>query len=241
MSADAQRTLRCSAKDLGTTSLARIPRSLSRVCFLVINSNRAYRAGLGTTPLERGIACAELLKSFGYEVFFMEDPHCLPFKEYLSMLLERTSQHFFFIYLGQGGDPGPETFIFNDEPLPDADFLDVLDSHRNTECKVTLFSDFVLGGSVFEREDGVFKPKTVLITCSGAEELSEEGPSVFVEHFVRELTNRDGISAQTLFDSLRIVLKRHQLQLIVKGVGGEILSEPVAIFKPPIERNQLIR
>jgi hypothetical protein len=38
------------------------------------------------------------------------------------MFLQRTTGHFIFAYLGQGGDPRPESLIFDDKPLPDDEF-----------------------------------------------------------------------------------------------------------------------
>jgi hypothetical protein len=240
MSAEALRNLRLNARDLGATSLARIPRSLTRICFMTINTNRAYRLGNGVTPLLRAIKLAELFKSFGYDVYYMANVHCVTFREYASMCLQRTKEHFFFLYIGQGGEPGPESLIFDDEPLPDEDFQQIFSANRAAGLKVTLMADFCAPGSIFEKLEA-FDNNTVLISCSGTEAQLEEGADVFVDHFVRELNNRNEITNQQLFDSLRIVIKRHGLALGVTGEPKAILKEPVILWAPLIERNQLIR
>jgi hypothetical protein len=170
----------------------------------------------------------------------MANVHCVTFREYVSLFLERTHEHFFFLYIGQGGEPGPESLIFDDEPLPDEDLVDIFKTHRANGLKVSLMADFCSPGSVFEKLDG-FDPQTLLISCSGTDAQIEDGAEVFVDHFVRELNNRHEITNQQLFDSLRIVIKRHGLALAVAGEPKAIMREPVITYAPLIERNQLIR
>ncbi|OHT02642.1 hypothetical protein TRFO_07074 [Tritrichomonas foetus] len=239
MSGDAERNLRASARDLLKTPLARVPRKMERICLLLINTNRSYRLNVGQAPILRGVKLAELFKSFGYEVYFMLNPHLIMFTEYFSLLLQRTSEHLFFAYIGQGGEPGDQSIIFDDEPLEDVQFIQQVNQERSGGLKLTLFSDFSQEPSLFEQKDA-FDGNTVLITCVGDESQFIEGPEKFVDQFVREVTNRNHISNQQLFDSLRIVIKRHGLRLSVVGDDND-LAEPVAIFKPYAERYELIR
>ena len=240
MSGDAQRTLRTSARDLGSTTLARIPRQISRACFIVINTNRACRLGIGTTPILRAIKVAELFKSFGYDVCYMADPHCIMFREYFSLFVKRTTEHIVFCYIGQGGEPGPESLIFNDEPLEDQDFVSLVENNRAPGLKVTLMCDFCLESSIFKKIDE-FGENTVAISCAGSEDKFSEAPEVFIEQFCRELTNRNELTNMQLQDSLRIIIKRHQLTLAVAANPPELMREPVAEYKPLVERNELIR
>jgi hypothetical protein len=239
MSADAQRALRNAARDLGTTSLARLPRSLTRACFICVNTNRAYRSGIGKAPILRAIKIAELLKSFGYENYFMTNPHCISFREYITLFLERTSNHLIFAYIGQGGEAGPESLIFDDEPLADEEFVQIVGNSRNPSLKLTLFSDICFERSVFQNIE-LFGENTVLLSVIGDEAQVESGADVWVEHFVKELGNRNEITNQQLLDSLRILIKRHNLGLVVMATPKELLKQGVAIYQPYIERNQLI-
>jgi hypothetical protein len=207
---------------------------------MTINTNRAFRLGIGVTPLLRAIRLAELFKSFGYDVYYMANVHCVTFKEYISIFLERTKEHFFFLYIGQGGEPGPESVIFDDEPLPDETLIEIFQGHRAAGLKVSLMADFCAPGSIFEKLDN-FGSQSVVISCSGTEAQLEEGAEVFVDHFVRELTNRNELTNQQLLDSLRIVIKRHGLALVVGAEPKAIMKDPVIIYEPLIERNQLIR
>jgi hypothetical protein len=240
MSEDAKRALRNSARDLGTTSLARVPRSLTRACFICVNTNRAYRLGIGKAPLLRAIKIADLFKSFGYDVYFMANPHCISFREYIALFLERTSAHLIFAYIGQGGDPGPESLIFDDEPLPDEEFAQIIRQSRNPTQKLTLFTDFCVEGSVFQNPE-LFGDPTVLLSCIGSESQMEEAADVFVDHFVKEVTNRTEITNQQLLDTLRILIRRHNLGLFITARPKDVLKQVVADFNPLIERNQLIR
>lgn len=238
MSGDAERNLRANARDLGKTPLARIPRRIERACFLLINTNRSYRLNNGQAPINRGVKLAEMFKSFGYEVFFMLNPHLIMFTEYFSLFLQRTTEHLFFAKIGDGGEPGDESIIFDDEPLDDTQFIQLVGGDRAAGLEITILSDFSRDKSVFEQIDS-FDPNTVLIACVGEESQILEGPEKFITQFTREITNRNQISNQQLYDSLRIVFKRNGLRLSVLG-GGDSLSRPVAIYRPTVERNELI-
>lgn len=240
MSGDAQRTLRTNARDLGTTTLARLPRSLSRVCFILINTNRSCRLGIGVTPLMRAIKVSEVFKAFGYDVYYMLNPHCVMFREYVSLLLQRTSEHFFLVYLGQGGEPGPESFIFDDEPLDDEEFIQTITGDRPPGVPVTLMCDFCIPEALFAHIES-FDAPTVAIAVTGDEEEFAEAPDVFIDSFCREMTNRNELTNLQLFDSLRIVIKRRGLVLSVASEPADLMREPVAIFNPTVERNKLIR
>jgi hypothetical protein len=239
MTGDAQRALRNAARDLGTTSLARIPRALTRVCFICVNTNRAYRQGIGKAPILRAIKIAELFKSFGYDGYFMANPHCISFREYIAIFLERTTEHLIFAYIGQGGEPGPESLIFNDDPLTDDEFTQIIGESRNPTAKITLFTDICFNGSLFQNIE-LFGENTILLSCIGDESQVETGAEVWVEHFVKELTNRNEITNQQLFDTLRILIKRHNLGLFINANPKTLLKDVVATFRPLIERNQLI-
>jgi flagellar biosynthesis regulator FlaF len=62
-----------------------------------------------------------------------------------------------------------------------------------------------------------------------------------VDHFVKEVTNRTEITNQQLLDTLRILIRRHNLGLFISARPKDVLKQVVADFNPLIERNQLIR
>ena len=240
MASDALGKLRLNARDLGTTTLSRLPREMKRVCFLVVNTSRACRLGIGTTPIQRAIRVAQLFKSFGYDVVYMANPHCVMFREYFSIFLQRSREHVIFCCIGQGGEPGPESLIFDDEPMPDADFLEIVNNERCPGLKVTLISDFYTEGSLFQTGEG-FIEDTITITCAGDEDKVVEGPDLLIDSIVKEIKNRNELTNQQLLDSLRIVIKRHGMTLCVKANPTDLMREPVAIYSPTVERNDLIR
>jgi hypothetical protein len=170
----------------------------------------------------------------------MANPHCISFREYIAMFLARTTGHLIFAYLGQGGEPGPESLIFDDEPLADDEFAEIVRASRNPAQRLTLFTDFCLEGSVFQNLE-LFGGNTVLLSCIGTEAQMEEAAEVFVEHFAKELTNRNEITNQQLLDTLRILIRRHNLGLFVAASPKEVLRQAVAEYGPLVERNQLIR
>ena len=240
MSGDAERNLRATARDLLKTPLARVPRQMERVCLILLNTNRSYRLNCGNAPILRAVKVAELFHGFGYETFFMMNPHHAMFDEYFSLVLQRTSEHVFFANIGQGGgESGTEsTIVFDDEALEDVEFSQLVNQNSPASLRVTLFSDFSYEGSIFERKDA-FDHHVVAITCVADDSKFVQGPESFVALFVREVANRNQINNQQLFDALRIVIKRHGMRLSVIG-DQQMLMEPVAVFRPLPERNELI-
>jgi hypothetical protein len=156
------------------------------------------------------------------------------------MFLQRTIDHLIFVYIGQGGDPGPESLIFDDEPIDDAEVAQIFTGNRSATMKLTVMADFCAEGAIFQNVE-LFGAKTVVISCAGSDSQTEEGAEVFIEHFIRELTNRNELTNQQLFDSLRIVIKRHELALSVDANPKTLMKDVVATYKPTTERNQLIR
>lgn len=240
MSLDALGKLRLNARDLGTTTLSRLPREMKRVCFIVVNTSRACRLGIGTNPILRAIKVAQLFKSFGYDVVYMANPHAVMFREYFSIFLQRSRDHVIFFLIGQGGEPGPESLIFDDEPMEDSEFFTIVNNERCPGLKVTLMTDFCVNDALFTKIDG-FNEDTVVIACAGDEEKVVDAPELFIDNVVRELKNRNELTNQQLFDSLRIVFKRHELTLCVAANPSDLMREPVAEYSPTVERNDLIR
>lgn len=236
-------TLRGSARDLGKTSLARIPRKMERSCFICVNTNKSYRSNNGFAPLQRAIKVAELYKSFGYETYYMHNPHRLMFTEYFGFFLERTHEHLVFAYIGQGGDieGGPESIIFDDAPLEDDEFISLVNSERAPGLKITMFHDFAAHESVFTNRQDSYDNNTICLSCVGTEDQFNDGAELFIDSVTREVGARKQISTQQLYDSLRIIFKRHQLKLLISGEPESFLKEPFAIFKPREENFELIR
>lgn len=114
----------------------------------------------------------------------------------------------------------------------------MISDDRKSGLKLTLFTDFAKENSLFENLDS-FAPDTTLIACVGTEDQFIDASELFVQQFTRELTNRNQITTQQLYDSLRIVIKRRGFRLSVLG-DAQPLSDTVAIYQPHVERNELI-
>ena len=236
---DHLRSLKINARDLSNTPLARIPKKMSRVCMVVCNTNRSYRQGNGVSPIMRSIEISGLFKEFGYDVYFSINPHVAFFIEYLKQFLNRTSERFILAYIGQGGDGGSETFIFDDQELPDESFVQIVNEESSYSLKVTLFSDFSAEKSIFSQPTAFEKP-VQLISCTGDMSKSNEGADVFVQHFVRELKMKKGITGQLLVDSLRILLKRKGVSINVYASNNELLTSNIMDYVPKEEKNDLL-
>lgn len=239
MSSDSIRQLKLNARDLANTPLARIPKKLARVAFIVCNTNRSYRQGNGVSPIERATLLASLFKDFGYEVFYIANPHIPLFVEYFKLFLQRTSQHLFFAFIGQGDETGTESLIFDDDAMEDDEFISLVNGYRFPGLEMTIFSDFTYDGSVFTRSEA-YDSNTVLLTCFGDPSKEEASSQTFTAAVVRELSERKEITNQQLYDSLRVLLKRNGITLVVKSGDQAALNSAVIIYEPRVERNELI-
>lgn len=239
---DALIELRGCARDLNKTPLARIPKNMERSCFICVNTSVSYRLNNGIAPIERAIKVASLYKAFGYEVYYMANQHLIMFTEYFGLFLSRTKRHLVFAYIGQGGEigGGTESIIFDDQPLPDDDFISLVNSERSPGLKLTIFHDFASAESVFTSRLDSYENDTICMACVGPYEEFTTGANLFVDSVTREVTSRKQITTQQLYDSLRIIFKRHQLQLVIVGSPEGILKEEFAEFNPRVERNDLI-
>ena len=239
MSSDQLRNLKLAARDLSNTPLARIPRKMERVAFIILNTNKSYREGNGTAPYNRAILLAELFKEFGYEVYFLANSHCPLFVEYFKLIIQRTYIHFVLCVCGQGSMGGEESIVFDDQPLPDEEFKALVNGYRLPEVPFTLIGEYTYSGTIFSNPSDYTDGATTM-TVIGKEENSNEGAETFIKQLCREVSADTSLTSQTLYDSLRVFMKRKGLKLEVKAESESALEKPVAIYSPRQERNELI-
>ena len=238
-SADQLRNLKLAARDLSNTPLARIPRKMQRVAFIVLNTTKSYREGNGTAPFDRAIELANLFKDFGYEVYFLANSHCPLFVEYLKLIIQRTYIHFVLCICGRGGLDGDESIIFDDNPLSDEEFKAIINGYRLAHVPFTLIGEYTYTGTIFD-DPAAYDDGAVILTLRGPEENSNQGAASFVQQITREITLKQSITAQTLYDLLRILMKRNGYTLDIKASPESDMDKPVAIYEPRKERNELI-
>lgn len=238
MSIDKLRELRNCARDCSTTPLSRLNGQMERVCFIVCCEQKAYRTRLGTQPLERSIQLATLLGEFGYDVLFMVDPHVEMLAAYLEIVVAHTSGHFILSMIGQPDEESDEGMIFTDETLETNRFYEIL---SGATCpSVTILRDYVVENSVFTAvsEEG---PERVVISVQGPEDLIGEGSGILFSGICKELENKHGITCRQLQNSLRILVRRHHLNLAVAATNDSLLDQPFAVYNPKPLNSDLLR
>ena len=82
--ADPVYQLRKVGRDISKSFVNKLPRELTRCCFICVNSYRSFRQNIGVTPIQDAASLAKCVKYFEYEVFFVHNPHARTFIEYLT-------------------------------------------------------------------------------------------------------------------------------------------------------------
>lgn len=239
MSADQFYDLKQNAKDMNKTPFARIPRKLSRVCFIVVNTTLSYREGNGVAPVNRAVPIAQAFKQYGYDVYFLANSHTPLFVEYLKLFIGRTYQHFVFVVCGQGGEGGPETLVFDDMPMSDEEFIALVNGYRVPNVPLTLIGEFSGETSIFANPSA-YTDGATSFTVTGDYAKYHAGADSFVRQFTAAITDRHDMTGQKFYDLLRVLMKRQGLNLIVKASPEIDLEKPIAIWEPRQEMNQLI-
>ena len=239
MSSDQLRNLKLAARDLSNTPLARIPRKMERVSFIVVNTNKSYREGNGTAPFNRAIELANLFKDFGYEVYFLANSHAPLFVEYLKLIIQRTYQHFVLCICGMGGMGGSDSIVFDDQELPDDEFKAIVNGYRLPQVPMTLIGEYSYAGTIFANPEE-YTDGAVTITITGKEENSNAGAEHFIKQLCREISLKNDVTNQSLYDLLRVLMKRNGYALEIKAAPEADMEKPVAIYSPRKERNELI-
>jgi hypothetical protein len=99
---DPVRQLKTYGRDVLGIPLCNLPSSLRKAAFLCVNTYTSYRLALGTGPIRDAVTLAKVLKNFGFEIFFLHNPHVRNFLKYLDVFFRVTSETFLLYYVGRG-------------------------------------------------------------------------------------------------------------------------------------------
>lgn len=251
--ADPVRQLRTLGRDISKTFCDKLPRELSRCCFICVNSYRSFRQSIGVTPIQDAAALAKCVKYFEYEVFYVHNPHARSFIEYLNHFIECTTEHLIVYYVGQGTTPQDldqtiqrsydEAFTFDDGAVDDEEFLDSLIDLKNPSSKVTLVTDTCHPNTAWNIPGPEIKGRKLppgIVTLSAVPTASSsrqmmalcQSQGIFTFNLTKELKANPRITVDGLAKKMEPVLAEFAQEFKVGTSSPELLDQPAIILPP---------
>lgn len=245
---DPVRQLKTYGRDLAGTHISRLPRNLSRCCFICVNSYRSYRQNIGVTPIQDAVSIAKCLKYFEYEVYFIHNPHCQYFMDYLNYFIAHTGQHLVIYYEGQGTTAEDldrtiqhaydDAFTFDDGSVDDEEFIDSLCSLKNPDCKVTLITDTCRANTMWnltgtELKGRQIPPGVLTMSAVPTESTSKQmmalaqQQGIFTFNMTKELKLNPKITVNQLAAKMAPVMGEFAQEFKVGTSSPELLDEAV--------------
>jgi hypothetical protein len=156
------------------TGLRKIPTEMSKVCFLVINTDSVFRQNLGLSPLNDAYHFGKTFRNVGFEVYFTTTSFVGLFCRFFEVLLHSTSTHFLIFSSGDGTERqhkvtsnrtksefGYHSFVFRDGFFDDSDIINLIEKWRRPGCRLTFVTDCTETGSIWCVGEGVIHDVSV--------------------------------------------------------------------------------
>ena len=249
MSSDPTRRLMEFGRDLQNIPPSHLPKSFSKVAFLCVNTFESFRFGFGKGPLEDGARLAKVLKSYGFEIYFMKTPHCRNFFRYFDPFLQNTTNRLVIVYLGHEiymtKDNGSydEAFTFDDGQISDATIIEHIVEKKNPNSQITMITDACHPGSIWDIDEGVvcgqkIPPKIISIaaqnkglsTSTTIQERLESG--AFVTLLTKEIKNNKGPTPNQIEEKLKNSLEDLKQVFVIGSSSPELLDVPLFYIEP---------
>ena len=247
MTNDPVSNLRRIGRDLSKEPLERLPRDLSKVCFICVNSYRSFRQNIGTTPIADAASIAKCMKYFEYDVFYVHNPHARFFMNYLDFFFEHTAEHLVVYYVGQGTTPEDfdktikrdmdEAFTFEDGRIVDEELAQHLSFAKNPDNIVTLITDMSKPNTCWKMTCTNIKgvelpPKVMTLSASPGEKASKsmvalsQTQGIFTFNLTRELKKNPHITPSQLADNMNRAMSEYTQEFNAYSSTPELLDQP---------------
>lgn len=245
---DPVRKLKTVGHDLSAISITRLPATFEKVCYICVNTYRSYRLNLGTGPVNDAYSIAKCVKKYGYEVYFLHNPHSRNFLKYLDEFFSRTTGHLVFFYVGHGtsvrdldgdeDDGYDEALVFDDGNIIDDVLVEHLIAKKNPENKMTLITDACHSGSVWDIQGGNVLGRQLpsnVISLSAASDsqtakqtvIERLDQGVFTYNMTKVIKSKPSITPNQLQTEMRKVLRQYGQTFTVGSTSPELLTCPV--------------
>jgi hypothetical protein len=239
---DPIRVLKTYGRDVGAIPFSRVPTAFPKAAFLCVNTYTSYRLNLGTGPINDAVSLAKVVKAYGFEIYFMHNPHARNFLKYLDLFFKATSGHLLVYYVGHGtsfsesGTHQEEAFIFDDGRIPEDELVDHLIELKNPTCEITLITDACHEGTIWDIQEGSVRGKQLppnvisLSACNdptipkkSENERLEQG--IFTYNLTKILKGVSEITPTELAPAMNTILRNHAQKFVVGTTSPELLTQ----------------
>lgn len=245
---DPVRRLKTLGRDLGTIPLSRIPASFEKVCFICVNTYTSYRLNLGTGPINDAVSFAKCVKNYGFEVFFLHNPHSRNFLKYLDKFFSNAVGQLIVYYVGHGtsssdldkdeADGNDEAFVFDDGIIIDDDLITHLIDNKNPDNEVILVTDACHSGSIWDIQAGNVKGRELparIMSVSAASDkqtakqtmINRQEQGIFTHNLTKILKKNPGMTPNQLKDMMRKELRKYGQTFTVGTTSPDLLDQPL--------------
>jgi hypothetical protein len=224
----------------------RIPSSMSKSAFLLVNSHTGYRLNLSTGPVNDAVCMGELLKESGFDVYFLVRPSASEVLRLLDAFFANTTTQFVFFYAGHGHGVleeldetcNPEhAFVFADGVILEDDLILHLMAKKNPTNEVIFIADACLAGSIWDIQSGIVKekylPAGVLSISTTGDPLAikpvadrqRNGP--FTVAFTQAIKAAPEITPEELVKKMKPVIRGIGRNFVVGTSSPALLKQPL--------------
>lgn len=248
MTSDAVRRLKTYGRDVSTIPISRIPQEMGKVCFICVNTYTSYRLNLGTGPMNDAVSFAKCVKNFGYEVYFMHNPHSRNFLKYLDAFFKNTAEELIVYYVGHGtsvrdtdgdeADGYDEAFVFDDGTIIDDVLIDHLIDFKHPSSKLILVTDACHSGSIWDIQGGDVNGRRLpdrIMSLSAANDkqtakqtvIDRQEQGIFTHNMTKIIKAEPELSPNELSAKMRTALRKYGQTFTVGTTSPELLDEPL--------------
>jgi hypothetical protein len=229
-----------------TTPQTRLPETMEKSALLLVNSVTSYRLSLGTGPVNDAVMFGELLKEYGFDVYFLVRPQGSQLLELLDAFFTRTTKQFVLFYVGHGHDVHEEldktrnsghAFEFSDGVVREEELIDHLTAHKTPENEVIVVADACIPGTIWDIQDGTVNgkqlPPRVLSLSSKGKPVSASISSserkqngVFTTTLTKAFTELPELTPLELPNRMKAALRAIGREFLVGTSSPELLTQP---------------
>ena len=235
-------------RDLGSIPISRLPKELERAAFICVNTYTSYRLNLGTGPMNDAVSFAKCLKAYGFEIFFMHNPHSRNFLKYLDAFFKNTQIELVLYYVGHGtsvtdtdgdeNDRKDEAFVFDDGVIADDVLIDHLIDCKNPNNKLVLVTDACHSGTIWDIQAGSVHGRQLpdnIMSISAANDaqtakqtmINSQEQGIFTYHLTKTLKKNPSMTPRELQASMKSALRKYQQSFSIGTTNEALLDEPL--------------
>ncbi|OHT08161.1 Clan CD, family C14, metacaspase-like cysteine peptidase [Tritrichomonas foetus] len=245
---DPVRRLKEYGRDLGTIPISRLPTEIEKAAFICVNTYTSYRLSLGTGPMNDAVSFAKCLKSSGYQIYFLHNPHSRNFLKYLDAFFKNTTYELVVYYVGHGtsvtdtdreeSDRKDEAFVFDDGVIVDDVLIDHLIDNKNPDNKLILVTDACHSGSIWDIQGGNVHGRELppnIMSISAANDaqtakqtmINRQEQGIFTYNLTKTLKKNPSMTPRELQASMRTILRKYSQSFSIGTTTPSLLDEPL--------------